>query len=187
MKTINLLPKEQSRQLRLEILSGQLVSFWMWIIISMVFVLVLSLTAAFLLKERIGINQEEIELKKSALRTQATQELEQEVSSLNNQIKIVNNLRKDHYYWSQAMAELTRMVDSETRLTNVRMERTSNKITVSGVAADRESMLSFWSSVTKSDLFKDIDFPLANLEKPTEVPFYFSFYVDEKLIKLENE
>ncbi len=183
MKIINLLPEHELKEIKLDIMSSQVFRFWFWILISLGFLFVLAVAANLLLSQRITSNNNEIEARKQILSSSSTKQVEQQVLELNKQIKLIETLRSDHYSWSKALIEMAYMVDSETRITSMTMERITGKVVVSGRAADRESMLAFWSTVKQSKLFKDINFPLTNLEKDQQADFTFSFYVNASELK----
>ncbi|HYC79850.1 MAG TPA: hypothetical protein VEC17_02395, partial [Candidatus Binatia bacterium] len=86
MLKINLLPKEEVQELRLELISSQVFQFWLWTIITLGIVFALSLSGTFLIAQKIDANKAEIENKKRSLSSESTKQLEQEVSNLNRQI-----------------------------------------------------------------------------------------------------
>lgn len=185
MKILNLLPKEAQKDLALEQVAGQIRRFWIWVIVTLGVLLLLAFGGSVYLNQRISINHNNIENKKLELSTESTRQLEQEVSSLNRQIALIDTLRKDHYYWSKVLIELTYLVDTDTKINSVQMDRETGKVEVYGEAADRESVLAFWSTVMKTELFKDIDFPLTNLERDVNANFKFTFYVNAEELKTE--
>ncbi|MBX4187761.1 MAG: hypothetical protein KW793_01335 [Candidatus Doudnabacteria bacterium] len=176
-KIVNLLPKEEVSEFRLEQMAGQIFSFWIWTLATLAAVFVLSLGSSVLLTQRISANQNDIENKRQQLRSSATKQLELEVSTLNRQIALIENLRKDHYYWSNAFLELLDLLDTDARVNLVEMDRATGKVDVSGTSGDRDSVLSFWAAVKKSNMFKDINFPLTNLERDVDANFNYTFYV----------
>jgi len=183
MRITNLLPKEEQQDLKLELMSGQLFRFWAYTLASMLVLLVLCLASVFVLEKRITASGNEIDSKRQSLNSSTTKQLEQEVVALNDQIRLLNSLYANHYYWSNALEELSYMVDSGARLTSIGLERATGKVTVQGEAADRDSVLTFWSRVMKSEVFKDIDFPLTNLETDVNPEFTFNFQVRPEEIK----
>jgi hypothetical protein len=185
MKIINLLPKEEIKQLRLETVSSQILGFWIWVLVSLAVVFTLSIASTILLTQKISYNNDMIEQKKEELRTSTTKQLEQEVSSLNERILLIDRLRKDHYYWSNAYIELVNMLDTDVTLDTVTMNRETGMVEVQGLAADREGVLSFWAAVKKSTIFEKINFPLTNLEKDVDANFGYIFYLKPEEMKKE--
>src|SRR5690606_22559641 len=100
-------------------------------------------------------------------------------------ISLIDSLRRDHYYWSRALIELSYLVDSNTRLSSVNMDRETGEVKVTGIADDRDGILAFWSAVHKSEVFHNIDFPLTNLESDDDAPFAFTFYIKPEALKLQ--
>lgn len=182
-KITNLLPKEDQQDLKLELMAGQVFRFWAYILASFVVLSGLGMGMVFVLEQRIAASNNEIDSKRQSLNSSATRQLEQEVVTLNDQIRLLNSLYANHYYWSKTLTELSYMVDSGTRLTTVQMDRATGKVTVQGEADDRDSVLSFWSRVMKSEVFKDINFPLTNLESNVGPEFTFEFYIKPEEVK----
>jgi Tfp pilus assembly protein PilN len=185
VKVVNLLPKAEQKELRLEIMTAQVRQFWFVVLASFILLILLGIGASLFLQQRIKSNNAEIENKKKVLSSAATKQLEQQVSELNNQIRLVGALKSDHYHWSKALVELTYMVDNDTKLTSVTMDRFTGRVQVYGEAADRESVLAFWSTVKRSSLFSNINFPLTNLEKDLRANFTFTFNVNTQEMKNE--
>jgi Tfp pilus assembly protein PilN len=111
------------------------------------------------------------------------QVLQKEVASLNTQIHNAKNLKDQHYYWSQALAELGNITPDGMHLNTLDADRETGAISVVGVADRREDVIAFWSNVKKSSYFSNIDFPLNNLEKATDTPFSFDFSVNASSIQ----
>ena len=183
MRTINLLPKSEQREFELDLLNGQVTRFWILTIISLAVVLGLTVASDLYLSQQISLNQVQIDNKTRELRSSATKQLEEEVTALNRQIRLIDSLRQDHYLWSRALVELTYLVDSGARLTAIQLDRETGKVTVNGIASDRDNLLAFWSATMKSEVFHGINFPLTNLEQDKDAPFTFTFYVLPEEIK----
>ncbi len=182
-KVINLLPKEEIRELKLEQVSTQVAGFFIWVVVSLAVVLVLAITGDILLTQRINEVKADIEVREEALSNASTRQLENEVTALNKQIKFIEKYRAGHYYWSNAYEELSRFLPNDTYLTSVNMDR-EGQVVVNGVAGTRDSVIAFWSAVKKSSFFENVNFPLTNLEKDVDANFTFTFYIkSEEIVK----
>lgn len=182
MKQINLLPKSEQKELKLYFFTVLLWKFWTFLIIS----LILFWLTAFFAKSYLDLQgsgiAEEISTQKLVLRSSDNERLKSEVGDLNNQIARINSLTSQHYYWSKALAELANLLPRDVSVNILSLDRLSGKFTIQGTTATRASALQFWSDMHKSDYFRDINFPLTNLEKATDGSFSFTFFVNtEKL------
>ncbi len=185
MKTINLLPKAEQKEIKLELIAHQLLNFWFWIVGSMLLLFALSLITSVQLRTSIADTELEIIKSKEALSSATNQQLERQVVNLNSEIDKVKLLRSQHYYWSNGLIELANILPSDMVIDLLFLDRASGKVDVSGIAEDRESVLKFWSDMHKSKYFKDINFPLPNLERAFDTSFSFSFYIKPEQIKQE--
>jgi Tfp pilus assembly protein PilN len=185
MKTINLLPKKDQKEITLELITHQLINFSVWVIVSMLIFFLIEFTTETKLKQGITSTDNEITQNKAALKSAANQQLENQVLTLSNEIKLVQTVRQQHYYWSNALIELGDLIPADIVIDILSLDRATGKVEIAGTAADRESVLKFWSEIYKSKHFKNINFPLTNLEKSSDSPFNFTFYINSDEIKKE--
>jgi Tfp pilus assembly protein PilN len=183
MKVINLLPKEELKKIRLELTSGQIIKFWSAVVFVMVLLLLAAWGTSFYLKQQAVMLSQELEDKRAQLNTNETRRLESEVKMLNSQIKLVQDLRSNHYYWSRALIELVYMLDTDAVLTHASFDKATGQIVVQGRSGTRQGILNFWANVVKSDMFEKINFPLTNLERDVNADFTFTFYVKPEKLK----
>jgi Tfp pilus assembly protein PilN len=184
-KTINLLPKSEQKEIHMELIAHQLTYFWLWIVMSLAVFFVLSVLSEIQLKSSVTATENAIAASQLTLKTSTNQQLEEQVLTLTEEIKTIDNLRDQHYYWSQALIELGNLFEDDVTLDLLTLERSKGKIYLTGTAGSRESILQFWADVHKSKYFKDINFPLTNLQRAADAPFNFTFYINEEEIKKE--
>jgi Tfp pilus assembly protein PilN len=151
--------------------------------ISLTVFLILALLARVYLRSELTQTQEQIISKKDILKSSDNEQLKQQVESLNQQIRGINNIQKQHIYWSTALAELGRLFASDIQLDLVSIDRESGKVEVTGLAGSRDSALKFWYDIQNSVYFKDINFPLSNLERATDDTFSFTFTANIENLK----
>lgn len=86
--------------------------------------------------------------------------------------------------WSRVLAEFAALVPGDVQITSLNGNTVSGKIAISGKSRTRDSVLTLRSRIASSSYFKNIDLPLENLQKPTNVEFRYTFYLkDNVLIK----
>ncbi|MBI4363608.1 MAG: PilN domain-containing protein [Candidatus Doudnabacteria bacterium] len=179
MRIINLLPKVEQREIKLDVITRQVVNFWSVVAISILIVFLLSLGGQFYLRQQIASVDRLIAQQREALKSSDTQELEKQVTDLNAQIRLINQLKSQHLEWSKALVELAVLLPSDMQITVLSLDRETGQISILGNAGSRESVIKFWASVKKSSYFTGIDFPLANLEKPSSITFTFKLLADK--------
>lgn len=185
MKQVNLLPAVEQRELKLRFMARRLSVFWFWIIGSMIIFFILALMTRFYLTRMISATQSQIEDNKTLLDSSDYRDLQNQILLLNRNIKEIKNLQAQHYYWSQALVQLANLVPPEMQLNQITFDKITGAIGITGQAQTRESVLTFWADVIKSDYFKNINFPLANLEKAKYPDFTYTFYVNGDKFKTQ--
>ena len=98
MKQINLLPKTEQKEFKLHFISKRLVSFWIWVIGSLVVLFVLALASKIYLNGVIGSTQSQIDDGKTLLNSSDYKDLQNQIQTFNRTIKNINNLQSHHYY-----------------------------------------------------------------------------------------
>lgn len=182
MKIINLLPENEVKELQLRLASNQLLKFFVVIFISLAICFTGALVMRFYIEGSIAQTKVEVANLQQQLSSSNNQALEKQVKALNTQIRNVKAIDQQHYYWSKALVELSNVTPAGMHIDVVSADRASGQIQISGVADKRDLVLQFWSNVKKSNLFANIDFPLNNLERPTNTSFSFTFYVNTSVI-----
>jgi hypothetical protein len=179
MRIINLLPPEAKNEYKYELVSHKVLAFWTWIALSLLVFYGLSFGTAYYLKSIISDTDQQIVVNKQLLSSSNNRDLQEQILILNKNIQEVNILRSQHYLWSNALLKLSNLVPAGMEFNQLILNSRTGKIDVTGQAETRDDVLLFWSNVLHSSDFKDINFPLANLEKARIVNFSFSFNVDK--------
>jgi hypothetical protein len=177
MQTINLLPESEQKELRMQVIAEQVSSFWIWTLLSFVIFGAFSYFGQFTLKDQITQTERTINVRSAVLNSGENEKYKNEVETLNNNIKSFKALNKEHYQWSRVLEEIALILPSDVTLDSLILQRDTGKIDIVATAGERDSILSFWANVIKFPYFANINFPLSNLEKSTDVPFMFTFYL----------
>jgi len=185
MKFINLLPETELKELKLEFASKHLLKFFVVSLISLLILILGAVSVNVLIKSQIAANNIEISELQAQLNSSDNQALQKEIIGLNSQIKNISVINQQHYLWSKALTELGNLAPSDLHIDLLTVDRTG-QIVINGTTDDRDSVLTFWSNVKKSRYFMNINFPLKNLEKPTDTPFTFTFFINPKSIQLSQ-
>src|SRR3989344_3738236 len=173
-KVLNLLPHSEQKELHYEVLVNQIKDLMIWLVLSMLVIFMLSILSEQILRVKISNLDREITQNQLDSSTEENKALQNEIKQINLSVKNLQALDKQHYYWSNALIELTNILPLDVRLNFISFDRTSKKIDISGVARDRDSIIQLWSDLHKSRYFNNINFPLSNLEKPNDGDFSFS-------------
>jgi Tfp pilus assembly protein PilN len=186
MKIINLLPKDEQRQLKLDMVNHQLRVFWAIILSSIILFVALGFATQQYLRLSVKKVDEQIAVNKAKLESADIKELQQQVLKLNQNIKEIKTVRGQQYKWSEVMLEIARVMPAEVQLNSLQIERATGKIIVLGKAEDRDTVIAVWSQIKKSPMFYDVNFPLPNLEQPVDGNFTYTFFINLENIKQDE-
>ncbi|MBX4204987.1 MAG: PilN domain-containing protein [Candidatus Doudnabacteria bacterium] len=185
MKITNLLPQSELKGLRLLLASKLLVKFFIVIAISLTAFFLMTMAVRFYIEGSITESQSRIGELQRQLSSSDNQALEKQVLNLNTQIRNIKSANQQHYYWSKALVELGNITPVGMHLNTLDVDRASGKLVVEGVSDNRDDVITFWSNVTKSSYFQNINFPLNNLESAADTEFTFTFSIKPETIKTE--
>jgi len=175
MIKINLLPPAEKKQLELASFVRLAISFGVWISVSLiVFVLLLVSTygsLAILLKDQNRL----IEIRRADHKTQRLVEMEEAIKKVNNQLVDIVLKQKELIVWTPALEELSKITPSGIYLNNFIYQSSLNRINITGLANNRDTLLFFQKQLEDSLYFIEIEAPLSNLIKQTNINFSFSF------------
>jgi len=175
MIKINLLPPAEKKQLELANFIRLAASFGIWISVSLI-IFVLLLVSAYgslviLLKDQNRL----IEIRRADRKTQRLVEIEGTIEKVNNQLIDINLKQKELIVWTPALEELSEITPNGIYLDNFAYQASLNRINITGLANTRDTLLFFQKQLEDSPYFVEIDAPLSNLIKQTNINFSFSF------------
>lgn len=174
----NLLPPKEQEQLRLKQATSQVLEFGIWSLIS------LGVCGAILFGGSLvyGIEQQsltdQLATQSAVLKSFEKQVLEQDVEQLNQDLKNFQILSDQHKNLAPQLVELAQLFPEDVTLDSFLWNRIDGKVKVSGRAGSRESVLSLRTNLLSSKYFRDIDFPLDNLEKANDLNWRYTFFYE---------
>jgi Tfp pilus assembly protein PilN len=186
MKIINLLPKEEQQQLKLDIVNHQLRVFWTIILISIVAFVALGFGTQQYLRLSVKNVDEQIAMNKAKLESADIKALQQQVIKLNQHIKEIKTIRSQQYKWSEVLLEIARVMPAEVQLNSIKIDRATGEVIILGKAENRDTIIEVWSQIKKSSMFYDVNFPLPNLEQPVNGNFTYTFFINLENIKQDE-
>jgi len=183
MIELNLLPPQEKELLNLEqIRRWELLYVGNILLIVIGFTIVLSLIWFSILIQLKSYSQSLQDIAIS-FQGQNVDRQKQLSSDLNQYLAKLNNIQKDHKYYSAAIIELVNAVPPGVRIESLLIDE-KNQVGISGFAPQRTLVLMLQDALTKSQFFTKIENPMANLTKPIDINFKFKFNIKpEKLIK----
>lgn len=180
---INLLPPEEQKHLQLEALNYTAASFGVWVLLSMICFIALIFTAQIVLNREIDDVNEQIAARHRELQNIKQPAVQKEIETLNRNLANLQTLLPAHQDWSPILVEFARLLPPDLTVDELLVTRADNKIEVSGHGATRESVLQLRLSLLSSPYFKNVNFPLSNLEKARNVAWKYRLYFNPEKLK----
>lgn len=169
----------------MELYAAALTNFFLWSMVLLLAFFALSLISEVGIRQAKSSVESKITSYEEELKSAANQKLSEEVLALNNQIATIKSLESQHYYWSNVVEEIGNISPADLQIDILTMDRATGHVEIMGQAGTRTSVLEFWANVKKSNMFKDINFPLSNLERANNGSFTYTFNVVPEKAKTE--
>lgn len=170
MIKLNLLPSDHKKKLELANLKRLTLS-----LVSRIFVVLLAFTfilsAIFFYVAMLVRYQEQlIKNKQEDAKMQLLISMEEKVSLANRKIERVDEKHRS-VYWTEIMESLADLVPSDIYLTGFHYGAENGEVRLSGWAPTRDRFLAFQDILKDSPLFAEVEVPLSNLLKQTNINF----------------
>lgn len=180
----------------------------MFIATQLFFALCLLASYEYLAIENEGVDNQ-LSIAQKSVEAKKIQSIEENVKNYENRLKTINQLQKEHLYWTRSFEALSNIVPEDIMITEFsvkpfvidtkgknKMEITDtasakkdtkaaidkNKfvIEISGIARKRENMLKLEANLKKSDIFINLVTFDANYVKENNVAFRYTMSINKK-------
>lgn len=184
MKIINLLPKAKQEELRYEELFHSVGVAAVLAVAILVAGLVTQLGLRVYLNHQHNVIANDIEQIKRAIDKQENNEIKSKIRLTNAQMNDFKSLAESTPAWSQVLLAFSSLVPEGVKINQFTADLTARKITINGQSPTREQVIALYNNISQADKdFKDINYPLENVAKPTNVTFHFTFFIQDSLLK----
>jgi Tfp pilus assembly protein PilN len=183
MKIINLLPKPKQQELRYEsVYHSVLVAIVIAVGILLFAVVVQVLAWAYMQREQVTVVQRIEQIKQVADKEENTA-LKAKILALNNEMQDFKDLSASAGQWSDVLSAFAKQIPEGVKINQFQADEKTGKITINGQSPTREAVIELYNNISRDgEHFKDIDYPLENVAKPTDVAFHFTFIVQDKFL-----
>lgn len=188
MKIINLLPKNKQKELKFEKLYYSLQRFALVAVISVILVVTAQIGTKVYLKWQLSKLTAEIAIIKSNENKEENAKIKTKIKQINNQISDFATLTATSPAWSEVLSALAPLVPSEVTIQTFSADEAKKQVLISGYSKTREGVVGLYNKILNANgKFKNIDYPLENVSKPEDVPFHFTFQIEDTLLFPENK
>lgn len=110
-------------------------------------------------------------------------EVKREIKQINSQMTDFNNLTIGAPKWSEVFNAFSRLVPNGVLITTFVSDAKTGTVEISGFSPTREQVIELYNNINADkEHFKDINYPLENVAKPTDVQFNFKFFIKEGVL-----
>ncbi len=179
---LNLLPPGEKENLKMEKIQHGL---WFWTALiagALIFFLVMLATVYFSIISLSKTVEEDYRLIQASTQGKNLKSQQDLIRDFNLKLSQIETLQKKHKYYSTILIELTRLLPEGVRLENLTIDE-KNQVILLGFAPRREEIIALKDNLEKSKKFANIENPLSNLIKQTDINFYLKFNLTEEALK----
>jgi Tfp pilus assembly protein PilN len=183
MKLVNLLPKDKQKDLFYETVFHSFVVFVEIGLVTLLLVFAGLFATRFYISRAIERYDQDIIILKQVTDKQENAELKKQIQSINAMVSDYNQLVSVAPSWSKVLRVFAEHVPNGVKLQSFNADTAKLKVDISGIAPSREQVILLHDNIAADNKnFENIDYPLENIVKPTNVPFHFTFYIKPELL-----
>jgi len=171
---LNLLPPKEKEKLELDNLNQLIFFLAIRIAIFLLIFTLLLITTYYCLSILLKEQKRLIEINENDIKIQQLVKMEEKIKNVNQQLHKINLKQKELVVWTPALEELSKITPSGVYLINFSYRLSNNEINLSGWAESRDKLINFKDSLEESALFVNLESPLSNLIKQTDINFSFT-------------
>jgi Tfp pilus assembly protein PilN len=187
MKIINLLPRIKQQELRYEELFHSVLTAAIFGFVSLVLVVLLKVGLGVYLQQQQTAVAAQIEQTKSLSNKEENAKLKSTIDNINLQLKDYQDLSNASPLWSNALRFFAADVPDQVKITTFVADSAKKQVDIGGFAPTREQVIALYNKINEDkEHFRDIDYPLENVARATDVDFHFTFFVQDSVLKPEG-
>jgi len=166
MITLNIIPPELKKEIKIKKIYAALKDFYAVLFINVCFIAIIYLVA-------LGVIQAHFvkTIKNSSLLTKSVENYEQQIKEINAKINEVEKIQSEAVEWSYLVSFLFSHAPKGIFFNHISVNKEKNSLTLNGTAAKRENLLALDELLKSSEYFANVNFPLSNLLKKENINF----------------
>lgn len=183
MKRINLLPKQKQTELYYEDLYHSTSVAVILGVVILALGVVVQIFVMFYLENKEAKLMAEIETLKQQTDKTENNEQKKQIRLINSQMQDFEKLAKDSPQWSVVLKAFGGLVPKDVKISSFSADSKTGKVEIAGYSPTRELVIELYNNINADkDHFKDINYPLENVARPTDVLFSFAFTIQEGVV-----
>ena len=172
---INLIPIEEKKEIKTDFMFRFLTVFFS-VLCCAIFILLIMMSPSYIvsLEKKNFINQK-LNTQKNEVMPEIDQKALISIKDLNNRLKLLENARENDFIFSERVINEIMY----KKLPGIKINRffyqtdflEGKKVSITGIAKNREQLLLFRQALEEDVLFKNVDLPISNFVKGSDIPF----------------
>lgn len=179
MIKINLLPPEEKENLKLQETRRWIIFYGNSILISSGFFAALLIIVLIFVSTQLKNANLDLAAAQTSFQGQDLKAQQDLIKDLDNKLAKIDKMQKEKKQISDILISLSNITPEETRLNSLSINN-KNELVISGFAKNRENIIRFKEILENSSLFENIENPLSNLIKQTDIDFTFNMKISQK-------
>jgi Tfp pilus assembly protein PilN len=184
MRVINLLPKEKQLEFRYRKMYRSLLMLFSIVGASFALVVLFQFGSRLYMERQIKQVKLETEKLRAISNKEENNELKKRIQQINSQVTDFNKLSEEAPQWSGVVRAFAKLVPADVYVQIFSVDIAKRQVNITGFAPRRELVIALYNNIKgDTEHFANIDYPLENVSRPTDVQFRYSFTVQEGAIK----
>ena len=175
LNMINLIPIEEKKEIKKDFYYRFLTALVTFFCIAVFISLIMMVPSYLVSLEKKNLTVQRLNTQKNELIPEIDQKALVSIKDLDTKLALIENARKNKFIFSEKVINEI----SSKKLTGIKINSffyqndfiEGKKISITGVAQDREQLLLFRQALEEDDLFKNVDLPISNFVKGSDIEF----------------
>lgn len=178
---INLLPPKEKRSLLMERNKRIAIILWFLLLFFLVCLILILFSIKIYLKGQIDSHKAFLAKSEEEFLQSESEEFQKKIESANTKFQKLSSFYNQRVYFSQVLGKISAIVPANLYLTEISLaySKEGDKIngSISGYAPFIEDVIKLEDSFKKEKQFQEVNFPLSNWVKETDIDFYVTFSI----------
>lgn len=101
-------------------------------------------------------------------------DLEKSIKNFNLFLNQIDKIQNEYSIWSSFLIQVSKIVSSDINFKTFNINKTTTQFRITGIAKDRNILISFQQNLENSGLFTDIQSPISNFLSKENINFELS-------------
>lgn len=172
---INLIPIEEKKAIKRDLYYRFFVVFFAMLALVVLASIILLIPSYFIsLEKNISINQR-LEMQKNEIMPKIDQQAQVAIKQLDARLSLLGKARQNTYVFSdKVVKEILSQKVSGIKINRISYQNDPSdgrKVSINGIAQNREQLLLFRQALEDDSLFKNVDLPISNFVKDVNIEF----------------